>query len=499
MKRLRYFIILLSCFLLLVDSLIVSAQEEMQVVTQGKKYLDINIKSLDKYNHRIERQQQRLLHKLKSKEERFANKLKHTDSAAYVSYQNQQLSYDSIGKLLKPDSSTLATTTKNKTNKIIDSLRGVQAFVNSTASKAGMNNLNASGYSPELTRLQQQLSYRDYINQLITQRTNSLKSLGTKLPGLSGIEQDVFYGKARMNTWKSVAEDPGKLEAKALEYLQGTEGFDQQLSQSTIGINSMQSLRGNASASDLEKMGFQTKDQLNKALQQKFGNNLSQIQQQMGGQVSQWQDKAHDITSKITDAKNEVADTKSQIANAKSQIKSPQVSLNKNPMRGLPFWKRLVREYNWQTNRATPDGQPAMLQGAAMVGFRHTPKLSYGIGTALNIGLGQDWNHVKFSFQGLGLRTYLQYQLIYGIGVYSGYERTYKQAVFTTNNETVQPTGNDNPHNTSNYNESVLIGLTKSYKMNSKWNGQIQVMYDVYWKDKGLRSPIVLRFATLTH
>lgn len=499
MVQLRKLVTCMLHCLLLTVCFTATAQEEMQVITQGKKYLNINIKSLGKYDERIERQQERLLHKLKRKEDKFANRLKQKDSAAYVRYQNQQLSYDSIGKLLKPDSTALAATSKNKTNKIIDSLKGVQAFVNTAASKAGLSNLNASSYSPELTKLQQQLNYRDYINQLITQRTNNLKSLGTNLPGMSGIQENVFYGKARMNTWKAVAEDPSKLEEKALEYLQGTEGFDQQLSQSTMGANSMQSLSGNASASDLEKMGFQTKDQLNKALQQKFGNNLSQVQQQLGGQVSQWQDKAHDITTKVSDAKNQIADTKSQLTNAKSQITKPQINLNKNPMRGLPFFKRLEKQYNWETTRATPDGQPAMLQGAAMVGFKHTPKLSYGIGTALNIGLGQDWNHVKFSFQGLGLRTYLQYQMIYGIGLYCGYERTYKQAVFTTTNETsISTANNSSPHNTSDYNESVLIGLTKSYKINSKWNGQIQVMYDLWWKDKGLRSPIVLRFATIT-
>jgi hypothetical protein len=488
-----------NAVLLIVSLLFVSgafAQEEQQVVLEGRRYLDINIRALDKYNQRIERQQQRLLAKLKRKETKLAARLKHSDSAAYVRYQQQSLSYDSIGRMLRPDSATLVSKTKHATNKIIDSLRGVESFINGTAAKANIGGVDPSKYGGDLSKLQQQLSYHEYINRLISQRTSSLKSLGANIPGLQNIEQDVFYGKARMNTWKQIADDPSLAEQKALEYLQGTEGFDKQLSQSTIGANSMQALSG-ASSSDLEKMGFQTKDQLNNALQQKFGSSLSNVQQQMGGQLNDWQNKAHDITQKISDAKSQVADAKSQLGSTKSRLKAP-VNLNKNSMRGLPFKKRLEKQYNWQTTRATPDGQPAMLQGAAMVGFRHTPKLSYGIGTALSIGLGQDWNHIHFSFEGIGLRSYLQYQLIYGIGLYGGYERTYKQEVFTTSNETTQPQIPTTTHNTSNYNESLLLGLTKNYRMNSKWNGQIQVMYDAWWKDKGLRSPIVLRFATST-
>ena len=165
-------------------------------------------------------------------------------------------------------------------------------------------------------------------------------------------------------------------------------------------------------------------------------------------------------------------------------------------MRGLPFAQRIEKQFNWQTSRSTLDGKPAMLQASVMAGFRHTPKLGYGIGIATCIGLGQNWNNLKLSFQGLGLRTYISWQLVYGVGLYAGYERMYKQAAFLdtkqTSNELIPTT-----HNTRSYNESVLAGLTKTYNINNKWNGSIQILYDLWWKEKGLRSPIVLRFASI--
>ncbi|PZF73756.1 hypothetical protein DN068_07095 [Taibaiella soli] len=473
----------------------VYGQEEATEVYYGKRYLDLNIRSLDKYSKRLARQQDHLLRQLKKKETKLQHQLRHSDSAACARLKNQPLSYDSISRLANADSNAAVAKMGRRRNAVFDSLKGVVNFVQTKSSMLPEGAASTASYSTELQSLQQKISYRDYLNELIAQRTNNLKSIvgNNDLSSFAGIQKDVFYGKARMNTWKQVAEDPSKLEEKALEYLQGSEGFDKTISQSTA-VGGMQA---GMNASDLEKMGYQTKDQLNKALQQKFGNNIGQVQNMMGGQVADWQNKAHDVTAKVKDAKQQVADTKGQLTSVKSQIKAPSVPLNKNPMRGLPFWKRLEKQYNWQTTRATPAGEPAMIQGAVMVGYRQTPKFSYGIGTALNIGMGQDWNHIKFSFQGLSLRSYLQYKFIYGIGAYGGYERTYKESAFV-GNPTDLPSfgGAGGGHNTTNYNESILLGLTKSYKLNSKWNGQIQVMYDVWWKEKGMNSPIVLRFAT---
>jgi len=479
------------------SGLYASGQQEATAVYYGKHYLELNIRSLDKYNQRLAHQQDRLLHQLKKKENRLQHQLRRSDSVAYLRFKNQPLSYDSISRLANADSTTMATKVSRRRNAVFDSLKGVANFIQTKSSVLTEGAVNTSSYNTELQSLQQKIDYRDYINELITQRTNNLKSIvgNNSLSSFAGIQKEVFYGKARMNVWKQVSEDPSKLEEKALEYLQGTEGFDKAVAQST----SVGGMQAGMNPSDLEKMGYQTKDQLNKALQQKFGNSLGQVQQAMGGQLADWQNKAHDITSKVKDTKQQMAGTKGQLTSAKSQIKKPSVQLNKNPMRGLPFWRRLEKQYNWQTTRATPAGAPAILQGAAMVGYRQTPKLSYGIGAALNIGMGQDWNHIQFSFEGLSLRSYLQYKFVYGIGVYGGYERMYKQAAFASSGKTTSselPTSL-NPHNTTNYNESILLGLTKSYKLNSKWNGQIQVMYDVWWKEKGLNSPILLRFATL--
>lgn len=127
--------------------------EEAQIVQTGRRYLDLNIHALDKYSSRVERQQKLMLKKLKRKEARFARQLKQKDSAAYARYQSDALSYDSISRLLHPDSATLAAKTKRRANKIIDSLKGVQSFLQSNAAKAGINNQELGKYTGELGSL----------------------------------------------------------------------------------------------------------------------------------------------------------------------------------------------------------------------------------------------------------------------------------------------------------------------------------------------------------
>lgn len=165
-------------------------------------------------------------------------------------------------------------------------------------------------------------------------------------------------------------------------------------------------------------------------------------------------------------------------------------------MREKPFFLRIEKQYNWQVTRATADGKPAILNGAAMAGFKHTPRLTYGAGIAALMGLGHSWEQVRFTFEGFGFRTFATWDWQYGIGAYAGYERTYKQAVFSDTKEIISP-AEYNVHNRRTYNEALLAGITKKYNIGGNWSGSIQLLYDAWWQDKGLRSPVQLRFATM--
>ncbi len=484
---------LYHCYLLLVilltTSSIASGQEEASNIQQGKRYLDINLHALDKYSTRLKHQQEHLLKKLKRKEQRFANRLQCKDSTAFTSYKEQPITYDSIRKLLHPDSVALASKSRRRSNDAIDSLKGVQSFLQSKLSSLSGKSSELQGYDSRLAILNDELNYRTYINDLISQRTSNLKNLGgiakgKNIPVLKGIQKQVFYGKAKMNAYKEMADEPSEAEDKALEYLQGRQGFDKYMDNARGGDgNDMGSLSPDATSGEIEKMGFQTKQQMQATITQKMGKDLGGFSKQMNKGVKTFQENVSNVSK-----------TKQGLKGIRN-IDKPSFKIN--PMRGKPFRKRIEKQYNWQTTRATLNGKPATIEISAMAGFRQTPKLSYGIGISTTIGLGQSWSNIHFTWQGLGLRSYAAWQWQYGIGAYAGYERIYKQAAFTGASE---KTGDFVPtnHNASKWSESVLLGVTKTYNINTKWNGAIQVLYDIWWQQKGLRSPIVLRFTTQT-
>ena len=480
------------------------AQENEQVYIQGRRYLDLNIHSLDKYAKRLERTQHRLLSKLKRKEQRLAKKLLHTDSAAYAKLRANPLTYDSISKLsLHPDSATLAAKALKGGQKAVDSLKGVYAFVQSKAGK--LNNINgtingqglgdATGlgkYGNELNGLQGRLSYDQYISGLIDTRSTNLNSIAGSNSSVTGMQKELYYAKAKIGEWKKIADEPSKIEDLAFEYLQGTKGFDLSVDKAVNGVGGSSGstgMNGAANADQLEALGFQTKRQVNAALQQKFGNNLSAVQGNAGQQLNKWQGDAQGLQSNLKETR--------QSLNGLRHTEQPKFKVN--PMRCLPFWKRISKEYGFNAARSTltPDGtqRPAILTLSAGVAYRQTPKLSAGIGLAGDLGLGQSWSNIRFTFEGIGAKAFLTWQWQYGIGLYSGYERTWKQYAFTAKTDEANSlTDATSVHNRSNYSESVMLGLTKSYKINAKWNGAVQLLYDVWWQDKGLRSPIVLRF-----
>lgn len=482
----RFFVFYITLTLLTISA---TAQEENTDVYQAKRYLDINIKKQDKFNARVKKQQEKVLDRLKRKEGRFAKKLQRNDSAAYATYQKNPLTFDSISRSGKPDSASIVKKSKNRVNRSFDTLKGIKSYIEDKAHVTGDGPSATDGYDSKLISVKGSSQHNQDVGSMITQRTNFLKSIKTrdrKTPGLKSIQKQTFYSNEKIKTFKQISDEPSVAEEKALEYLQGKEGFDEYLSY-TEG-KSMKNL-GSLSTDELEKMGYQTKRKVQANLQKKLGSDLMGLQNKMGGQVKDYQDKLQDI--------KEVKNTAKQ---AKASVKGLQhtekPAFKVNPMRGLPFYKRIAQQYNWQTTRASNDGKPAVFSFSYLAGFKHTAKLSYGLGVATSIGLGSNWNNVRISFEGVGLRSYAAWQWQYGIGAYAGYERMYKQAVFVTKEETTAML-NETHHNKKAYNEAVLIGLTKAYRINDKMNGSIQVLYDIWWKEKGLRSPIQLRFATM--
>ncbi len=467
-------------------------------------YLDGRTASLEQYLGRSQKIRQRLLKRLKRKEARFAKKLAANDSAAYAQYRTMPLSYDSIATLSQ-DSAALRQMPRRR-DPLIDSLKNIQGFAQQQASKLGAasglaGKTGAGDYTGKLGELQQRLNAEQQIKNLVQQRTQALEGLAGKagISGLKNIQKDVYYAGEKIKAWKDVANEPDEAEAKALEYLQGTEGFSEYLNPNK---NAWGGMGNNATAADLERMGFQTKRLTTEALQQTFGSNLGGLQQGMAQQVQAFQEKYNDISGKVNEAKSKVQEGKQSITEAKNlaqqtkNIEKP--AFRKNPERAKPFWQRIEWQYNFQTTRPTPEGRPAMLELGASAGFKHTPRLSYGIGIGLSTGLGQGWQQIRISYEGLSARAYADWQWQYGISLQAGYERAWRpqnRAYLYENQDRPKPadpaSGLKEAFGAAQ--EAAYIGLMKRYRINSQWSGTFLLGYNFLWQASGTRSPLLVR------
>ncbi|WEK17957.1 MAG: hypothetical protein P0Y49_14240 [Candidatus Pedobacter colombiensis] len=492
--------------------------ETAENIDNATIYLNSKITSLDKYTAKSQKIQQRLLRRLKRKEAKLLKKLAAKDSAAYLQYVNQQgLSYDSIALLSKDTS--YQQRLANKKNAAIDSLKGVQRFIENQQSKLGgaasIADKTGVPMPKELGQLQGQLNGQQGIDNLISQRTASLESLAKSqnIKGMESIQKDVYYAREKIKNWKKLTDEPDDAEAEALEYLQGTEGFDKYLKQDN---NAFGGLGNNATAADLQRAGFQTKSQVNSLLQDKLGSSMNSVQQQMADQVQQYTDKLGGVGKEIGKAKEAIGKAKETMGQGKEAIAAAKETkdnlkniekpiFKKNPERGKPFRERLETQYSFQTSRASVDGlKPAMMDVSASVGFKHTPRLSYGIGFGLSTGLGKDWQHLKITYEGITLRAYTDWKWIYGFSFQAGYERSFRpdnRAYLSQNADpqngspTPEPSGNNALKDAfGGQQQTAYLGIMKRYKINSKWNGTFLVGYNFLWQQEDMRSPFILRF-----
>ncbi len=245
---------------------------------------------------------------------------------------------------------------------------------------------------------------------------------------------------------------------------------------------------------------------MNKMLQEKFGGNLQAVQQSMGDQLQQFSEKLTVVTDKVNEGKaalNEAKQGLNEAKAAKDKIKHiEKPSFNKNPERGKPFWQRLETQYNFQTTRATPDGlRPAMLELGASVAFKHTPRLSYGIGLATSIGLGQNWQNIKLSYEGISARAYADWLLLYGFSAQLGYEqifrplnRPYLKEQVDANNSQPQQSDHALKAAFGGQQQAAYAGIIKRYRINSKWSGTFLAGFNFLWQQSNLRSPFMIRF-----
>jgi hypothetical protein len=149
------------------------------------------------------------------------------------------------------------------------------------------------------------------------------------------------------------------------------------------------------------------------------------------------------------------------------------------------FKQRLVFGTNIQTQKAT-NYFPSRSDLGLSLGYKANDKSLIGIGASISLGLGQGWNNIRLSSQGIGLRSFIDYKLKKQFFVSGGFEMNYLTGF--TNVQQLQP------FNT--WQQSGLVGITKKIAVKTKWfkGTNLQLLYDLLAnQNPGISKPLVFR------
>lgn len=443
-------------------------------------YISSRTRSVEKYLRRSDRIRQRLLRKLARTERR----------ASGDSLSSRGPSFDSIAKLSR-DTAALNSLPGNK-HKLIDSLEKIRGFITSRSDKA---DAFPAGASPErLHDLRRQINSGEQADRLINDRSKALAG-AVNTAALSKLQRKIALAQQKARYWQALSEDPDEAEAKAWEYLQGTEGFDKYLRQDEAAPYG--GLGNDATAADLERLGYQTKRQVSAGLQQQFGNQAGQVAGNMGQQIQDYRQQFGSAKESVSKLKEQAGAAKQALSHGRQDIpglRRQAGGAGKNPFNGIPFWKRWKLSYDFQTTRATADGlRPAMLTPGAGAVFNHTPKWSYGIALSAGMGMGKDWQHLRLSYEGLAARVYADCKLWYGFSLQAGYEKSLRPSGRSYIAE-LEKGGDARMVETALgvLQDAAYAGIMKRYRINKRWSGTMLIGYNFLWQQSGLRSPFVL-------
>jgi hypothetical protein len=126
---------------------------------------------------------------------------------------------------------------------------------------------------------------------------------------------------------------------------------------------------------------------------------------------------------------------------------------------------------------------PSTSDLAGTLGYRINTKSEAGIGISYKLGLGSI-QHIQFSSQGIGFRSYLDWKIRKQFYATGGYEINYNSGF-----KSIQQLKNEDL-----WQRSALIGISKKYQISKKLKGNLQLLYDfLAYKHTPVSQPFLFR------
>ncbi len=370
----------------------------------------------------LTRQTEKYLEHLAKKEKRLQKKLSARDSAAAKNiFAGVQEKYAQLEQQIK--------TANDKENKplsgeylpYIDSLKGSLSFLQQKGQQlnipADMQN-KISGSLAGFNQLQSKFQLTEQINEFIRQRKQLLSDMLHKYENSLGLNnylneynKQAYYYATQVREYKEMLNDPDKLIQKALTILNKLPAF-QDFMKNNSQIAGLFNLPGNyGSPQALE--GLQTRDQVQQLIQNQIAsggaNGMAALQANL--------ESAHQQLDNLKDKIN-------ALGSAGGDIDMPGFRPNKQKTK--PFLKRLEYGADLQTSHTTYYF-PTTTDIGLSLGYKLNNELTVGVGGSYKIGWGTNFNNIKVTSEGAGLRSFFDLHLKGSFFASGGLEYNYQQ------------------------------------------------------------------------
>lgn len=358
----------------------------------------------------------------------------------------------------------------------LDSIKTALNFISSISSHARspqeITKLNASLQS--INSLQSRLQHAALISTFIHSRRLKLTALLSANPSIKALKRfrkyDYYY-KAQIKEYKTILEDPKKIEGKVLELLSKTKIYKEFFRRNSL-LASLFQIPGDGTEMVLiSNTGLQTQSQVQLGISQTINFNdranvtsFSQQVSQARGQLEQWKQKIEEL------------------GGDNSEFEMPDFKPNTQKTRS--FLKRLEFGTSIQHTRAN-QWLPTTSDIAVLIGYKINDHAIVALGTSYKMGWGKSIQKISISNQGVGFRGQLDWKLKGNFYMAGGFEKNYFHQF--SNLQQLQ-------ENWSRWQNSILLGISKKYQFGKKWKGDARVLFDFLYKQHNPNSqPIVFR------
>jgi hypothetical protein len=196
---------------------------------------------------------------------------------------------------------------------------------------------------------------------------------------------------------------------------------------------------------------------------------LDQVRNLITGRIGSGSGATQALQSQMQAAQeslNKLKDKLSQLGGGSGDIEMPD--FKPENYKTKPFLKRLEYGTNMQTTRGSY-GFPTTTDIGLSVGYKLKNKLTAGLGISYKQGWGKDIQHINFTSEGVGFRSFFDYQLKKNFYATGGFEYNYQQPFKLSS--------------LTRYNawqQSGLIGITKTLNLKSKVfkKTKVQILWD---------------------